>query len=369
MFLPLVYAVACASSPAVSSDLIGLWITNDGSQVVFKEGDDGVVRFEQDGIVGSLSVEKHTLPAGAEGFKPDFTAQLKKEEGGVELGRLWVRVNGDEMESLFEGGQTVHRNSAVRRGAKAKSAGAGEDKSARRGEVVALHSGVQYKVLREGSGRQHPSDGCAVEFNFLARTAQAHFEGGGAYDDTFQRGEPAEIVIGGRGVLPGLDEALRIMVQGDVWEILIPPSMGYSDLLGGYDHVQHPQAPGWIYRAKVPLVLKVEVLKVGEECKGPAAKRCWPDSLDGCDGYETAFIQEHKGNANEELRRLLGVLRGPQEEKPLAEETDLYHRRVAILRRLGAEEPVEEEGKDCDAASEGCGTTTEGGSTTGSDEL
>eukprot|EP00756_Hemistasia_phaeocysticola_P046323 Hpha_TRINITY_DN200_c0_g1::TRINITY_DN200_c0_g1_i1::g.83760::m.83760 len=361
MLLSVACLAVCAST--VATDLIGSWITNDGSRVVFRQDDDGAILFEQDGIFGSLSVEKHTLPTGAEDFVPDFTAQLRKEEGD-EVGRLWMRVTGDEMEALFEGHQTVHRSNAVRRGAKAESpVVTGDellDKNTRNGEVAVLRSGVQYRVLREGSGKQHPSDGCTADVHFEARTAHHHFAGGGPYDNTFQRGQPVEILIGGKGVLPGLDEALRLMVQGDEWEIFIPPTEGYSDVLGGYVHAQHPQAPGWIYRAKLSLVLRVNLVHVGEGCKGPAAKRCWVDTLAGCDETDVAFIQKHKGDANEELRRLLGVLRSGN---VASEQRNWSQRRVGILRRLGAEEPGEEakekdeqgeEDTDCDSAGEDC---------------
>ncbi len=107
------------------------------------------------------------------------------------------------------------------RGGKAKAAGEkflaeNKDKEG----VVALPSGLQYKILKEGNGpKPKASD-----------TVKCHYEGrlidGTVFDSSIRRGEPAEFPVG--GVIQGWVEALQLMPVGSKWQLYIPSEMAYG---------------------------------------------------------------------------------------------------------------------------------------------
>lgn len=107
------------------------------------------------------------------------------------------------------------------RGGKAKAAGEkflAENKT--KEGVVALPSGLQYKILKEGNGpKPKASD-----------TVKCHYEGrltdGTVFDSSIRRGEPAEFPVG--GVIQGWVEALQLMPVGSKWQLYIPSELAYG---------------------------------------------------------------------------------------------------------------------------------------------
>ena len=87
--------------------------------------------------------------------------------------------------------------------------------------VVTLPSGLQYTVLKEGTGPK-PT---------LEDVVEAHYRGthidGTEFDGTEAGGEPAAFPL--RGVVPGWQEALPLMKVGSKWRIWLPPDLGYGD--------------------------------------------------------------------------------------------------------------------------------------------
>jgi len=92
--------------------------------------------------------------------------------------------------------------------------------NARKAGVVTRPSGLQYEVLREGSGPSPTLDDTVV----------AHYRGthvdGTEFDGTDPKGEPATFPL--RGVVPGWQEALPLMKTGARWRICVPPELGYG---------------------------------------------------------------------------------------------------------------------------------------------
>ena len=93
--------------------------------------------------------------------------------------------------------------------------------NAKQGGVVTLPSGLQYTVLKEGTGPKPKLDD-VVE----ARYRGTHIDGT-EFDGTEPGGEPAAFPL--RGVVPGWQEALPLMAVGSKWRIWLPPDLGYGD--------------------------------------------------------------------------------------------------------------------------------------------
>lgn len=87
--------------------------------------------------------------------------------------------------------------------------------------VVTTESGLQYKVLSEGTGKQPTQEDTVV----------AHYRGtlinGKEFDSSYGRGEPATFPVG--GVIPGWQEVLKLMKVGGKWQVFIPAELGYGE--------------------------------------------------------------------------------------------------------------------------------------------
>merc|ERR1712159_979374 len=88
--------------------------------------------------------------------------------------------------------------------------------------VITLPSGLQYKVLRKGSGAHHPTKDSPCE---------CHYEGtlinGEEFDSSYKRGSPTTFAP--NQVIKGWTEAMQLMVEGDKWEMYIPSDLAYGE--------------------------------------------------------------------------------------------------------------------------------------------
>jgi FKBP-type peptidyl-prolyl cis-trans isomerase FklB len=87
--------------------------------------------------------------------------------------------------------------------------------------VKATASGLQYKVLKEGSGVQpKPSDTVTVNY-------RGTLVDGTEFDSSYKRGQPATFPVG--GVIPGWTEALQLMKVGSKYQLFIPAKLAYGE--------------------------------------------------------------------------------------------------------------------------------------------
>lgn len=125
---------------------------------------------------------------------------------------------------------SFYQHDVRRKTAKSKGEAAQENKkagveflSANKKEkgVVSLPSGLQYRVLREGTGKR-PADADTATFHY--RTASIT---GIEYESSHRTGEPAKRRVGD-GVVPGLSEALKLMPAGSKWQLFLPSHLAYG---------------------------------------------------------------------------------------------------------------------------------------------
>lgn len=87
--------------------------------------------------------------------------------------------------------------------------------------VVELPSGLQYEVLKNGTGTKPTAND----------KVKCHYHGtlinGTVFDSSVQRGEPA--VFGVSQVIPGWVEALQLMPVGSKWRLFIPSNLAYGE--------------------------------------------------------------------------------------------------------------------------------------------
>lgn len=86
--------------------------------------------------------------------------------------------------------------------------------------VVTLPSGLQYKILKEGTGPK-PTATDSVVCNYRGTLLD-----GKEFDSSYKRGQPATFPV--NRVIKGWTEALQLMPVGSKWELFIPPDMAYG---------------------------------------------------------------------------------------------------------------------------------------------
>ncbi|MHC4622948.1 MAG: FKBP-type peptidyl-prolyl cis-trans isomerase [Planctomycetota bacterium] len=87
--------------------------------------------------------------------------------------------------------------------------------------VKALASGLQYKVIKEGTGNT-PTANDKVKTHYRGRLID-----GTEFDSSYKRGKPAEFAV--KGVIKGWTEALQLMKEGGKWELYIPANLAYAE--------------------------------------------------------------------------------------------------------------------------------------------
>jgi len=109
--------------------------------------------------------------------------------------------------------------------------------------IKTLPSGLQYKVLTEGSGKT-PKETDNVTVNYKGTLID-----GTEFDSSYKRGQPASFQV--NGVIKGWTEALQLMKEGSKWQLFIPPELGYGERGAG------PQIP-----PNSTLIFEVELISV-----------------------------------------------------------------------------------------------------------
>merc|ERR1712166_232417 len=92
--------------------------------------------------------------------------------------------------------------------------------------VVTLASGLQYKVLRAGTGDAHPLPGSPCDCHYEGRCCN-DWPAGKKFDSSYDRGSPTTFAP--NQVIAGWTEAMQLMVEGDKWEMFIPSDLAYGD--------------------------------------------------------------------------------------------------------------------------------------------
>jgi FKBP-type peptidyl-prolyl cis-trans isomerase len=193
-------------------------------------------------------------------FGVDVGANMKRMGVQVDMG-AFVQGIRDTLEGrklrmtpydLRDALQEFSRVSYGRKNAEMTAASAAAKKAgtdflaanAKKAGVVALPSGLQYKVVKEGSGpRPKASDRVTMHFS-------AALIDGAELENSRKGGEPAVVAVD--GAIAGWTEGLQLMGVGSVYTFYIPPQLAYGERV----------RPGGPIPPNATLVYEIELLSI-----------------------------------------------------------------------------------------------------------
>jgi FKBP-type peptidyl-prolyl cis-trans isomerase FklB len=111
--------------------------------------------------------------------------------------------------------------------------------------VKTLPSGLQYKVIKAGTGKKPKVDD-TVMVNYRGTLID-----GTEFDSSFRRGQPVAFPVS--GVIPGWTEALPLMQEGAKWQLFVPSNLAYGE-----------RGAGGLIGPNVTLIFEVELISVQE---------------------------------------------------------------------------------------------------------
>lgn len=117
------------------------------------------------------------------------------------------------------------------------------DDNKKREGVVQLASGLQYMVVKQGSGPK-PTASDTVTVHYTGKLVD-----GSVFDSSVERNEPATFPV--NMVIPGWTEALQLMSVGSKWNLYIPSDLGYGE-----------RGAGGVIPPNATLVFEVELLSI-----------------------------------------------------------------------------------------------------------
>ena len=113
--------------------------------------------------------------------------------------------------------------------------------------VKTLPSGLQYKVMKAGTGKK-PKSNDTVTVNYRGTLID-----GTEFDSSYKRGQPATFQVS--GVIPGWTEALQLMEEGAKWQLFVPSNLAYGER----------GAAGGLIGPNATLIFEVELISIQEK--------------------------------------------------------------------------------------------------------
>ena len=184
------------------------------------------------GILLANSVQSQGLPVqDQDEFVKGFKAALDGKTNDADLQKAQMAIQNHMQQT------SQQKSSAARTEGQAFL-----EKNGARAEVTTTASGLQYEVLTEGDGSQHPKATDQVTVHYTGKNLD-----GSVFDSSVERGQPA--TFGLNQVIAGWTEGVQLMTPGAKYRFYIPSDLAYGERGAGNDI-----APGATLQFDVELI-------------------------------------------------------------------------------------------------------------------
>lgn len=174
---------------------------------------------------GIKAITSEDFIAGLQDALTDREPQMTNERAREVVTQLFMRLQQEEAELNAAAGKEYQEIMRHKSG------------------VVTLPSGLQYEVIKEGSGAKPKA----------TDKVKVHYHGtlinGVVFDSSVERGTPAEFPL--NAVIPGWTEILQLMPVGSKWRVVIPSELAYGS-----------RGAGDVIRPNMTLIFEIELLDI-----------------------------------------------------------------------------------------------------------
>ena len=174
---------------------------------------------------GIKAITSEDFIAGLQDALAEREPQMTTERAREVINQLFMRLQQEESELNAAAGKEYQEIMRHKSG------------------VVTLPSGLQYEIIKEGSGAKTKA----------TDKVRVHYHGtlinGVVFDSSVERGEPAEFPL--NAVIPGWTEILQLMPVGSKWRVVIPSELAYGS-----------RGAGDVIRPNMTLIFEIELLDI-----------------------------------------------------------------------------------------------------------
>lgn len=174
---------------------------------------------------GIKAITSEDFIAGLQDALAEREPQMTTERAREVINQLFMRLQQEEAELNAAAGKEYQEIMRHKSG------------------VVTLPSGLQYEIIKEGSGAKPKA----------TDKVRVHYHGtlinGIVFDSSVERGEPAEFPL--NAVIPGWTEILQLMPVGSKWRVVIPSELAYGS-----------RGAGDVIRPNMTLIFEIELLDI-----------------------------------------------------------------------------------------------------------
>jgi FKBP-type peptidyl-prolyl cis-trans isomerase FklB len=188
------------------------------------------------GLMQAKGLKQNLKQSDFEGFKPEVYARAFQEVFKGDSIKFTDMQIQTKLQSYFQKMQAQSSEKALKEGQEFL------EKNKKNPGVVVTPSGLQYQIIKEGTGPK-PDSSDAVSVYYKGTLID-----GKEFDSS--KGTPVSLSL--RGVFPGMTEALLKMGVGSKWKLFIPSHLAYGE---------NPR-PGGLIKPNMALIFEVEVLGI-----------------------------------------------------------------------------------------------------------
>ena len=158
----------------------------------------------------SVPVDPNILARGIKDALAGGKTALTEDQARATLMEVQTEMRKKQQEEMQAAGEASKKEGAAFLAANKSKDG-----------VVTLPSGLQYKILTQGTGPK-PTASDSVVCNYRGTLIN-----GTEFDSSYKRGEPATFPV--NGVIKGWTEALQLMPVGSKWQLFVPSDLAYGE--------------------------------------------------------------------------------------------------------------------------------------------